>query len=150
MDNRIRRAAVSPLPKYEEKHVDFEVPKFKSKSRRHKDSNNIERRVTYQPPAVRVSAYHFNLPAYFNFPFLFTGWPRDTIGGLYKTLFIFYSFNGYPSNFHVLDAIVHSYEYRRKIHQTKLSKFQLDVENFVWRKILSIENFVQYFNTKVR
>ena len=30
------------------------------------------------------------------------------------------------------------------------SKFRLGVENFVQQKILSIKNFVQYFNTKVR
>ena len=40
--------------------------------------------------------------------------------------------------------------YRTKIRRTKLSKFRLGVENFVRRKILSVENFVQYFNTKVR
>ena len=31
-----------------------------------------------------------------------------------------------------------------------MSKFQLGVENFVRRNILSVENFAQYFNTKVR
>ena len=31
-----------------------------------------------------------------------------------------------------------------------MSKFWLGVENFVRRKILSVENFVQYFNAKVR
>ena len=40
--------------------------------------------------------------------------------------------------------------YRTKIRRTKVSKFQLGVENFVRRNILSVENFVQYFNTKVR
>ena len=35
-------------------------------------------------------------------------------------------------------------------NRTKLSKFRFDVENFVRRKILSVENFVPYFNTKVR
>ena len=35
-------------------------------------------------------------------------------------------------------------------NRTKLSKFQLGVENFVRRNILSVENFVQYFYTKVR
>ena len=40
--------------------------------------------------------------------------------------------------------------YRTKIRRTKLSKFRLGVENFVRRKILSVENFVQRFNTKVR
>ena len=40
--------------------------------------------------------------------------------------------------------------YRTKIRRTKVSKFQLDVKNFVLRNILSVENFVQYFNTKVR
>ena len=40
--------------------------------------------------------------------------------------------------------------YRTKIRWTKLLKFRLGVENFVWRNILSVENFVQYFNTKVR
>ena len=40
--------------------------------------------------------------------------------------------------------------YRTKIRRTKVSKFQLGVENFVRRNILSVENFVQYFNTKLR
>ena len=40
--------------------------------------------------------------------------------------------------------------YRTKIRRTKVSKFHLGVENFVRRNILSVENFVQYFNTKVR
>ena len=40
--------------------------------------------------------------------------------------------------------------YRTKIRRTKLSKFRLGVENFVRRKTLSVENFVQCFNTKVR
>ena len=40
--------------------------------------------------------------------------------------------------------------YRTKISRTKLSKFRIYVENFVRRKILSVENFVQYFDTKVR
>ena len=35
-------------------------------------------------------------------------------------------------------------------NRTKLSKFRLGVENFVRRNILSVENFVQYFNTIVR
>ena len=30
-----------------------------------------------------------------------------------------------------------------------MSKFQLGVENFVRRNVLSVENFVQYFNTKI-
>ena len=34
--------------------------------------------------------------------------------------------------------------------RTKVSKFWLGVENFVRRKLLSVENFVHYFNTKVR
>ena len=37
-----------------------------------------------------------------------------------------------------------------KIRRTKLSKFQLGIKNFVRGKALSVENFVQYFNTKVR
>ena len=40
--------------------------------------------------------------------------------------------------------------YRTKIRRTKVLKFQLGVENFVRRNILSVENFVQHFNTKVR
>ena len=40
--------------------------------------------------------------------------------------------------------------YRTKIRRTKLSKFRLGVENFVRRKILSVENCVQCFNTKAR
>ena len=40
--------------------------------------------------------------------------------------------------------------YRTKIHRTKLSKFWLGVENFVRRKILSVENFVQCCNTNVK
>ena len=40
--------------------------------------------------------------------------------------------------------------YRTKIRRTKVSKFQFGVENFVRRNILSVENFVHYFNTKVR
>ena len=40
--------------------------------------------------------------------------------------------------------------YRTKIWRRKLSKSRLGVENFVRPKILSVENFVQYFNTKVR
>ena len=40
--------------------------------------------------------------------------------------------------------------YRTKIRRTKLSKFRLGVESFVRRKILSVENFVRCFNTKVR
>ena len=35
--------------------------------------------------------------------------------------------------------------YRTKIRRTKLSKFRPCIENFVRRKILSVENFVQYF-----
>ena len=40
--------------------------------------------------------------------------------------------------------------YRTKIRRTKVSKFQPSVENFVRRNILSVENFVQYLNTKVK
>ena len=39
---------------------------------------------------------------------------------------------------------------RTKIRRTKLSTFRLGVENFVQRKILSVANLVQYFNTKVK
>ena len=39
--------------------------------------------------------------------------------------------------------------YWTKIRRTELSKFLLGVENFAQRKILSVENFVQCFNTKV-
>ena len=42
-----------------------------------------------------------------------------------------------------------SIPYRTKIRRTKSSKFWLGIENFVRRKILSVENFVQYFNAKV-
>ena len=40
--------------------------------------------------------------------------------------------------------------YLTKIRRTKVPKFQLGVENFVQQNILSVENFVQYFNTRVR
>ena len=40
--------------------------------------------------------------------------------------------------------------YWTKFRRTKLTKFRLGVEDFVRRIILSIENFVQYFNTEVR
>ena len=36
-----------------------------------------------------------------------------------------------------------SIPYRTKIRRTKSSKFWLGIENFVRRKILSVENFVQ-------
>ena len=54
-------------------------------------------------------------------------------------------FSKWVSHFHINEI-----PYRTKIRQIKLSKFRLCVENFVQRKILSVENFVQYFNTKIR
>ena len=53
-------------------------------------------------------------------------------------------------NKHLNDTTWIRIPYRTKIRRTKVSKFQLSVENFVRRNILSVENFVQYLNTKVR
>ena len=49
-----------------------------------------------------------------------------------------------------IQATIYLIPYRTKIRRTKLSKFRLGVETFVGRKILYVENFVQYVNTKVR
>ena len=40
--------------------------------------------------------------------------------------------------------------FQTNMRRTKLSKFRLGVENFVRRKLLSVENFVRYFKIKLR